>query len=429
MRYESLPQSFYKENRERFKKQMKPRSVAIFHSNDEMPKNADGTFPFRQNNDLFYLTGIDQEESILLISPDFPDPKYKEVLFLRETNEKIAVWEGQKLTKEDAIRISGVEKVYWLSELPAALRWVCCQSENIYLNSNEHFRAFPLVETREARFIRELQNSYPLHNYERCAPIMHRLRSLKQKSEVDRIRYACSVTEKGFRRILPFIKPGVMEFEIEAELTHEFIRHRCAHAYAPIIASGTSACVLHYVDNNKPCKNGDVLLLDFGAEYGNYASDLTRCIPVSGTFTPRQRQVYNAVLKVMKMATAMLVPGNLLEDYHKEVGKIMEKELIALGLLKKDEVEKQNEDEPLYKKYFMHGTSHFLGLDVHDVGNRYLKFEENMIFTCEPGIYIKEENLGIRLENDILITKNGPVNLMENIPVEAEEIEEMMRNG
>ena len=428
MRYSPIDQNLFIENRRRFEKLLKPKSLAVFNSNDIMPSNADGTMPFRQNNDLFYLSGIDQEESILVVFPDSQSLRHIEILFLKETSKEIAIWEGAKLTKEDAHEVSGIKTVYWLSQFENVFQGLMAECEHVYLNGNEHSRALIEVKTRDARFIKWCQKLYPLHEYERAAPLMHHLRAIKSKQEIDLIKKACNITEKGIRRILPFIKPGVMEYEIEAELVHEFVRNRSrGFAYSPIIASGFNACVLHYIDNNKPCEKGDVILLDVGAEYANYASDLTRCIPVSGKFTKRQKEVYNAVLRVLRCATKMLVVGNNIDTYHTEVGKVMEKELIGLGLLKASQVARQKPEAPLYKKYFMHGTSHFIGLDVHDVGNRFRPFEAGMVFTCEPGIYIREENLGIRLENDYLITKNGAVDLMANIPIEANEIEALMK--
>ncbi|HTA62850.1 MAG TPA: aminopeptidase P family protein, partial [Bacteroidia bacterium] len=350
-----------------------------------------------------------------------------EVLFLKETNEHIAIWEGHKLSKAEALTVSGITKVYWLNEFKTVLRSLMAEAETVYLNINEHVRAVVETETREARFVKWCMAEYPVHKYERSAPLMHNLRAIKQDAEIELIQQACNITEKGFRRLLGFIKPGVWEYEIEAELIHEFTRHRSnGFAYTPIIASGYNSCVLHYIDNSLQCKDGDIILLDVAAEYANYNSDLTRTIPVNGKYTPRQKDVYNAVLRVMKAATKMLVPGTLMADYQKTVGQLMEEELIKLNLLSADDVKKQNPDAPLYKKYFMHGTSHYLGLDVHDVGNRYRKFEAGMVFTCEPGIYIREESLGIRIENNILITNNGPKDLMANIPIEANDIEALM---
>jgi Xaa-Pro aminopeptidase len=427
MKYLPIGKELFTKNRQNLAKLLQPNAMTILHSNDIMPTNADGTMGFRQSSDLFYLSGIDQEESILLIFPDTHEPKHREILFLRETNEHIAIWEGHKYTKDEARDTSGISTIYWTHQFEKVLHGLMTECEFVYLNANEHTRAVVEVETREARFVKWCKDKYPLHTYKRLSPLMHQLRAIKSEKEIELIQQACNITEKAFRRLLTFVKPGVTEFEIEAELYHEFLRNRSrGPAYAPIIASGTNACVLHYIDNNKVCKDGEVILLDVGAEYANYAADMTRSIPVNGRFTSRQKQVYNAVLRVMREATSLLVTGNIWDEYHKEVGKIMESELIGLGLLDAAEVRKQDPDRPLYKKYFMHGTSHFLGLDVHDVGNKYRHFEPGMVFTCEPGIYIPEEGLGIRLENNILITNNGNIDLMKNIPIETDEIEELM---
>ncbi len=407
---------------------MKPNSMAIFHSNDQMPRSGDQTFYFRQNADLYWLTGIDQEDTMLILYPDSPRPEYREVLLLRKTNEVIAVWEGHKYTIEEAKKASGVKNIIWNEEFDTIVNVLMVYAENVYLNLNENDRAIIKVPYRDLRFANELQSRYPLHNYERGGRLMNELRSIKSEGEIKLIREACSITEKAFRRVMKVMKPGVMEYEIEAEIISEFVRNRATdHAYYPIIASGASACVLHYVENNKECKDGDMILMDFGCEYANYASDLTRTIPVNGKFTPRQKEMYNAVLRVMKQAKQMLRPGKILNDLNNEVGKIMEGELIKLGLLNADEVKKQNPDAPLYKKYFMHGTSHFMGLDVHDIGNRYGQMKAGMVFTCEPGIYVPEENIGIRIENDILITDKDPIDLMSTIPIEVEEIEDLMK--
>ena len=428
MRYEKINPQLFLNNRKRFIEKLEPGCVAVFNSNDILPTNADGHMKLKQNSDLFYLSGIDQEESILVLFPDTQDASNREILFLKETSETIAIWEGHKLTKEEARQVSGVQKVCWLSEFKTLFNTLMCEAKGIYLNTNEHIRAVVETETRDARFIKWCQQHYPLHQYHRSAPMMHELRAVKSSYEVELIQHACTITEKGFKRLLGFVKPGVWEYEIEAELLHEFVRHRSnGFAYTPIIASGFNSCVLHYIENNKQCKDGDILLLDIAAEYANYNSDLTRCLPVSGTFSARQKSVYNAVLRVMRGAINMLVPGNNITDYHREVGKLMEEELIGLGLLDREAVKKQDPTSPLYKKYFMHGTSHHLGLDVHDLGSRFKKFEAGNVFTCEPGIYIREENLGIRIENDILITENGPKDLMSTIPIEVEEIEELMR--
>ncbi len=430
MKYLTINNSLFIENRKRFKKKLKPGSLAIFNSNDIMPTNADGSMAFVQNADLFYLSGIDQEESILVVFPDAKNEEHREMLFLKETNEHIAIWEGHKYTKDEAVARSGIQSIYWTSQFKTVIKTLLAQCENIYLNTNEHTRAVVEVETRDARFTKWCKENYPLHTYKRSAPIMHELRAIKSSIEIDLIQQACNITEKGFRRLLSFVKPGVWEFEIEAELVHEFVRNRSrGFAYGPIIASGSSANVLHYVDNNKQCKNGDVILLDVAAEYANYASDLTRCLPTNGKFTARQKAVYNAVLRVQRAAIKMMKVGNTLEKLNREVGELMQEELIKLKLLSSTAVKNQEAKNPLYKKYFMHGTSHYMGLDVHDVGSFSRPFEEGMVLTCEPGIYIVAEKLGIRLENDILLTKKGPIDLMKNIPIEAEEIEDLMHKN
>lgn len=429
MKYTPLTKDLFIENRRRLANEMRTNAIAIFNSNDIMPTNADGTMPFRQNNDLYYLSGIDQEESILVLYPDFHDKKLREILFLKETNENIAIWEGHKYTKEEATEASGVEKIFWLSQFEGVFNTLMAEAEYVYLNTNEHIRADVAVETRDVRFGKWCRDKYPVHKYERSAPLMHKLRAIKSPKEIEAMQVACDITEKGFRRVLQFIKPGVMEYEVEAEYIHEFVRNRSrGFAYIPIIASGFNACVLHYIENSKECKAGDVLLMDVGAEYANYNADMTRTIPVSGKFTKRQKDVYNAVLRVKREAMKMLRPGNVIPEYHKEVGKIMESELLGLKLLDKTDIKKQDPDKPAYKKYFMHGTSHHIGLDVHDVGNIYREMQPGMVFTVEPGIYIRDENLGIRLENDVVITEDGLNDLMRNIPIEPEEIEDLMNS-
>ena len=426
MKYTPIDSNLFIKNRELFIKKNSQNNSSIFNSNDIMPTNADGTMPFRQNNDFFWLCGIDQEESVLVISPQHPNPSFREVLFLKETNEHIAIWEGAKLSKNEALHVSGISAIYWLSEMEEKLNKLISNCDGVYLNKNIHNRSTSEVETRDDRFRKVFSEK---HNKEilEVAPFMHELRSIKSDLEISLLQNACNITEKGLRRILPFIKPGVMEYEIEAELMHEFLSNRSnGFAYQPIIGSGRDSCVLHYIDNNKECKDGDILLMDFGAEYANYASDLTRTVPVNGRFSPRQKDVYNSVLYVMKEAIKMLRPGTVFKEYNSEIGRIMESELIKLGLLDRHSVQKQDPKKPLYRKYFMHGTSHYLGLDVHDVGNFEWPMKEGMVFTCEPGIYILEEELGIRLENDILVTADGPKDLMKNIPIEIEEIEDLM---
>ncbi|MFA6246891.1 MAG: aminopeptidase P family protein [Mucilaginibacter sp.] len=427
MKYLPVNERLFTINRKNFVSRIKSNSIAIFHSNDEYPRSGDQSFIFKQNPDFYYLTGIDQEQSILILYPDCPNHQYREVLFLRQTNEHIAVWEGHKYTKEEARKASGIQQIYWLHEYDTILHTIINYADNIYINTNENDRYAHTVPYRDLRFLETLRQKYPLHHYERSAPILRDLRVIKSDIEIELTQKACDITNDAFKRVLKFVQPGVTEYEIEAEITHEFLRQRATgHAYNPIIASGKNAIVLHYIDNNQVCKDGDVILFDWAAEYANYNADMSRSIPVNGRFTKRQRDVYDAVLRVMRAATKMLVAGTVWNDYHDEVGKIMTGELIDLGLLKKHEVEKQDPKMPLYKKYFMHGTSHHLGLDVHDYASRYKPFEVGNILTCEPGIYIPEEGLGIRLENDILITKDGNRDLMANIPIEAEEIEELM---
>ncbi len=429
MRYTAIDRSLYQTNRSNFKNQLPSNAIAVFNSNDIMPTNADGTMAFRQNNDMLYLTGIDQEESILVIFPDHPDEKQREMLFLKETNEHIAIWEGHKYTKEEAEASSGIQNIYWAHQFESIFNTLMPFAKKVFLNTNEHLRAVVEVETRDARFVKWCKSKYPLHQYNRSAPIMQSLRVLKSPLEIEALQEACRITEKGFRRVLNFVKPGVHEYEIEAEYAHEFLINRSkGFAYQPIIASGANACVLHYIDNSLPCDDGDLLLMDVGAEYGNYNGDMTRTIPVNGRYTKRQREVYDAVLSVKNYAKSILIPGTTIPQYHKEVGSFMEGKLIELGLLDTTDVKNQHPDQPLYKKYFMHGTYHHIGLDVHDVGNIYRKIEPGMVFTIEPGIYIREENIGIRLENDLLIQENGHLDLMKNIPIEAEEIEELMNS-
>ncbi|RBP34880.1 Xaa-Pro aminopeptidase [Oceanihabitans sediminis] len=407
---------------------MKPNSLAVFNSNDIYPISGDSTMPFAQHRDIFYLSGVDQEESILVLFPDCPNPKHRELLFLKETNEHIAIWEGEKLTKEAAFNTSGIKTVYWLKDMEKIMFEMMTQCDTVYINTNEHYRANVETETREDRFTKWLKDRYPAHSVAKSNPILQRLRSVKDPLELDLMQQACNITEKGFRRILNFVKPGVWEYNIEAEFMHEFLNNRSkGFAYTPIIASGNNANVLHYVENNQECKAGDLILLDVGAEYANYASDMSRTIPVSGKFTKRQREVYDAVNRVKNDASKLLVPGTLWGEYHVEVGKLMTSELLGLGLLDKADVQNENPDWPAYKKYFMHGTSHHIGLDTHDYGILTEPMQANMVFTVEPAIYIPEEGFGIRLEDDLVIQENGePFNLMRNIPIEAEEIEEIM---
>ncbi|NNC82210.1 MAG: aminopeptidase P family protein [Flavobacteriales bacterium] len=428
MKYLPIDKQLYIDNRKRFVEHLEPGCLAVFNSNDIITTSADSTRPFVQHRDILHLSGVDQEESILLIFPDCHEEKHREILFLKETSELIAIWEGAKLNKDQAFEVSGIRTVYWLEKFETIFNNLMSEAKGVYLNTNEHLRANTEAETREDRFINWCQEKYPVHTYHRSAPIMHRIRSVKHEIEIQLLQAACNITEKGVRRILPFIRPGVMEYQIEAELMHEFLNNRSqGFAYTPIIASGESACVLHYIENNKPCKDGDVILMDFGAEYANYCSDLTRSVPVNGRFTDRQRKVYDAVLRVKDAATELLVPGTMMADYHRRVGELMEKELVDLGLISMKDIEDQDPAWPAYKKYFMHGTSHFIGLDTHDVGLWHEPIQAGMVFTVEPGIYIPDEDLGIRLEDDVVVQESGsPMNLMKNIPIEAEEIEELM---
>ncbi|QLG47238.1 aminopeptidase P family protein [Costertonia aggregata] len=428
MKYEPIPNSLFIKNRKKFMDRMLPKSIAVFNSNDVYPIGADSTLPFEQHRDIFYLSGADQEETIVLLFPDAMNQKHKEVLFVRETNEHIAVWEGEKLTKKRATEVSGIETVYWLSDFDAIFFDLMTEAETIYFNTNEHYRQAVETQTREDRFIIACKQRFPAHKVAKSNPILQEIRGIKEPEEIKLMQTACNITEKGFRRLLGFIKPGVWEYEIEAELLHEFVRNRSkGFAYTPIIASGNNANVLHYVENNRQCAAGDLILMDVAAEYANYSSDLSRTVPVSGKFTKRQKEVYNAVLRVKNEATQLLVPGTLWAEYHKECGKLMTSELLGLGLLDKADVQNENPDRPAYKKYFMHGTSHHIGLNTHDYGELKKPMKANMVFTVEPGIYIPEEKMGVRIEDDVVIRESGaPFNLMANIPIEVEEIEELM---
>ena len=428
MKYNALPSSFYCNTRQAFTNKLNGSSLAIFNSNDIYPIGADSTLPFEQHRDIFYLSGIDQEESILILFPDALEEKHREILFIRKTDEHVAIWEGAKLTKIQAEKISGIQTIYWLEDFTKIFQKLSTQCETFYFNTNEHYRQAVETQTREDRFILWCKNQYPAHSTAKSNPILQQLRSVKTDQEIKQLQIACDITEKGIRRLLSFLKPGVWEYELEAELIHEFIRNRSkGFAYEPIIASGPNANILHYTSNNQQCKAGELVLLDVAAEYGNYSADLTRTLPVSGTFTKRQKLVYNAVLKVKKEATKLLTPGILWDEFHKEVGKLMTSELLNLGLLDKADIQNEKPENPAYKKYFMHGTSHHLGLNTHDYGLLHLPIEKNMVFTVEPGIYIPEEDFGIRLEDDVVIQQSGaPINLMKNIPIEIEEIESSM---
>ena len=431
MKYHRLNKQLFIDNRERFKSMMEPNSLAIFHSNDIYPTSADGTMPFKQATDILWLSGVDQEDSVLVIFPDAKRNEDKELLFLTETNDLIAVWEGEKLTKKEAFEVSGIQTVYWLSEFDTIMKSLMSQTENVYLLTQEHLRRNTPVQTREMRLNAELKKIYPNHNYKRSAPFLNKLRAIKTALEIEVMKIAAEITAAGFNRVLKFLKPDCWEHEIEAEFIHEFVKRRSrGFAYSPIIGSGSNACVLHYLENNKQCISGDLILIDVGAEYANYACDVTRCFPVNGKFTDRQREVYESVLRVEKASIELLKPGAVLSEYHKRVGDLMTKELINLNLLSQEEVDNQNPSWPAYKKYFMHGTSHYLGLDVHDYGLwDGSPMEAGMVFTCEPGIYIPEEGIGIRIEDDILITSSGYINLTKEIPKEVSEIEAAMKTG
>jgi len=427
VRYEPIDPQFFIRNRDRLRSLLKPNSIVILRANDILPTNADGTMAFKQNTDLFYLTGVDQEDTVLIMMPDAVDPKDRELLFVKETSELIAIWEGDKLTKEAARASSGIERIEWSATFDGLLHRLVPQADHIYLFTNEHLRATVAVETANARFIKECQRRYPLHRYERLAQLMNRLRITKDPLEIGMLQKACDITEAGFRRVLGFIKPGVGEWEIEAEFIHEFIRRGSrGFAYGPIIGSGKSACVLHYVENDRICRDGEMVLMDVAAEYAGWNSDLTRTVPVNGRFTPRQRQVYDAVLRVVRGSNEVLRPGIRPLEYQQLTVEMMERELIGLGLIDAKAAKEQGPDKPLVKKYYMHSTSHHLGLDVHDVFPPHETFAEGMVFTIEPGIYIREEGLAVRLENDVLIGADSNFDLMGNIPIEAEEIEALM---
>lgn len=427
MKYTPIDTELFIQNRKKLSKKLKKDAIAIFNSNDIYPSNGDGIIPFIQNDNLYYLTGIDQEETILIVAPDFPKDGHQEILFIKETSEMIAIWEGHKYTKKEATEASGITSIYWTHEFDSVLQSLMAESSIVYLDANEHIRASNEVQTRTDRFNQSCRRKYPLHTYERSAPLMGDLRMVKEEHEISALQEACDITEKGFRRALSFIKPGVAEYEIEAEFLHEFIRNRSSgFGYEPIVASGPNACILHYTDNNQVCRQGDVILMDIGASYANYNADMTRVVPVSGKFSDRQKAVYNAVLAVKKEAEKLLCPGVLLQEFTKEVCKAMEQELLKLKLIDKTDIENQSPEAPVFRKYFMHGVSHHLGIGVHDIGSPYRKVTENMVFTIEPGIYIREEGIGMRLEDNYVVKSAGNVNLMKNIPIEIEEIEYLM---
>jgi Xaa-Pro aminopeptidase len=424
-----MNKNLFAKNREKLFAKLPENSLAIINSNDEMPRNGDQLFKFRQNSDLFYLTGINQPKTILLISPDNPNENFREILFTTQPTELFSTWYGHQADKNELTSISGIKNIMWLEDFEITLKDLMINAENVFLSSNEYIKFIPDFPDRNHRFILELKEKYPLHSYKRLAPILAGLRLIKEPEEIAAIQKACDITAKAFERVLKQTKPDIYEFQIEAEISYEFtVNAADAHAYYPIIASGENACTLHYIENRGICKNGDLLLMDFGCEINNYASDCSRTIPVNGKFTERQKACYQSVLTVYNEILTHFVVGNTIDNLNKETNRLIEKELVKLGLFSEADIIAQNIGTPLFKKYFMHGVSHFLGLDVHDVGSKQIQFQEGMILTCEPGIYIKEEKMGIRLENDILITKDGPVNLMKNIPMEIEEIEKIMQN-
>lgn len=426
MREEYINKGLFTKNRDKLKALLPPGSVAIIHSNDELLRNGDQNFPYRQQSDLFYLSGITQEKTVLLLCPDHPDEKMREVIFTIRPEETDEIWTGHKLTKEEVRQFSGIAEVRWLEEFDGAVRDAILSSEVVYLNQNEYVKYSSVISYRDLRFARELRENYPMHEFRRFAPLITSLRLVKEPEEMELIRKASAITNKAFHRVLSFLKPGMKEYEVEAEITHEFIRlGSSGHAYPPIVASGKNGLTLHYIKNNAICQDGDLLLMDFGAEYGHYAADCSRTIPVNGKFTARQRECYEAVLKVFKEGKALFRPGATIQEINKKVSGMMEEEMMSLGLFTAADRDKQDPGNPLHRKYLMHGVTHFLGLDVHDVGSRFEPFRNGMVMTFEPGLYIREEGIGIRIENDILI-QDGPVDLMESIPVEADEIESLM---
>ena len=430
MKYLPLTQRLYNQNRARFIKKMKPNSIAIFPSNLNLPENGDAQYAFRPNSDILWLSGIRQEKTMVVLYPDNPDVNAREILVLLRPNEHLEKWEGHKLRKEEATAISGIKNVQWSDTFDAQLHVMMHQADVVYLNSNENDRLDLSIPRLDLAYVTKIKEQYPLHQYERAAKITRELRAIKTKEEIAVTQEAVDITEKAFRRVMQFIKPGVMEYEIEAEITHEFLRNRATrHAYGNIIASGDRARILHYVENNQVCKNGELILMDFGAEYGNYCADMTRTIPVNGKFTKRQKDVYNACLAVHNYAKSILKPGISILAYTAKVNVYMEQQLVNLGLISKADIKNQDPANPAYRKYFYHGVTHHLGIDVHDIGTKHLPIKEGMLFTVEPGIYIEEEQMGIRIENNIWITKTGHVDLFKNIPITVEEIERCMKRS
>lgn len=427
MRHQPIDPQLFISHRKRLGGLLPANSLAVVNANDVLPANGDATAAVVPNSDLFYLTGVEQEQSILVLFPDADDEKHREILFLREPSAENELWEGHKLTKEEATKISGIKNVLWLADFPRLFHRLMCECEHVFLDSNEHHRAVIEVESREARFVAATMRRYPLHDYRRLAPLMHSLRAVKSPAELDLIRRACDLTSAGFIRVARFTKPGVTETEVEAEFAHEFIRRGGQFAYPPIIATGLNACCLHYVSNTSTCRAGELLLLDVAAAYANYNADMTRTIPVSGRFTRRQRQVYNAVLRVLRLCIRGLTPGKKPKDWQKEAEQAIEKELVDLGLLTTRDIRRQDPGQPAFKKYFMHGVGHSLGLGVHDTVNPTHPIQAGWVMTVEPAIYLREEGFAVRLENDVLVTDNGPVDLMADVPIEADEIEALMQ--
>jgi Xaa-Pro aminopeptidase len=427
MRYSKIETSLFKKNRTRLIGKLDKNSIAIINSNDQMPRSGDQYFPYRQNSNLFYLTGIIQEKTSLILCPDHNNSDLREILFIRKSNSKLEIWEGKKLTMEEAREISGIPTVKWLDEFNSVLSDLMTVADNVYINMSENPKFSPEVIVKELRFASELKNKYPLHTYRRLAPVINKVRLIKEPEEIELMKKACAITKDAFIRVLKFIKPGVIEYEIEAEITHEFLKRGSdGHAFQPIVASGKNACILHYIKNNQKCRDNDLVLLDFGAEYANYAADCSRTIPISAKFNRRQKELYKSTLRVFRFAKSIMKKGTTINKLHREVCAMWEEEHIKLGLYTRKEAKNQRKEEPLWTKYYLHGTSHFLGLDAHDVGNKDVKLMPGMVLTCEPGIYIPQENTGIRLENDILITEGGNIDLTGDIPVEPDEIESIM---
>lgn len=423
-KYKPLPAEFFTNNRKKFAEQMESNSIAIFFSNDEMPRTGDTFFPFRQNNQLYYLSGLDQEETVLVIFPNCKKQGFEEVAFIRRADEHLLTWEGYRLSKGQAQEISGIQKIFWKEDMDRILRELILLADTIYLNYNENDHYHSPVKDAHVRMAAVLKSSYPLHHFKRARPILDNMMAIKSSDEIDAIKKAITISGAAFKEGLSVVQAGALEYEVEAAIIGGFLKRGASGAaFPPIVASGADSCVLHYTKNNKELRAGDILLIDFGAEYGNYAADMTRCVPVNGRFSLRQRQVYEAVWGLMQIAAGLLRPGVKLDEYQKEMGSYVSEALIRLGLLDKESVKNQPIEAPLYRKYFMHSTSHYLGLDVHDVGGRYAELQAGMVLTVEPGIYIREENLGIRLENDFLITEGGALDLCSEVPLHPSEIE------